>query len=131
MNADSISIISVQENDFDDISKENARKTGNRTDPLNVPARSANGISVTKEHFVTYKVENGEKPENSFGSKDTCKALALLFLTIVVTLVFNIPWTLIPRTNSIIYQNHWFEMALFTPIYWILVTGTDMLNLTI
>ena len=51
MNADSISIISVQENDFDDETKENARKTGNRIDLLDVSSRSANGISGATEPF--------------------------------------------------------------------------------
>ena len=59
------------------------------------------------------------------------KIAAFAILIILVSILFVIPWTTIPRTNSIIYQAYWLELLLPAASISILDAGYDLLDLTI
>ena len=74
---------------------------------------------------------NKKREENELTSKDAL-VLCLLVLGIVAfSVVFTVPWTAIPRTNSIIFQSSWFEVLLPTASIVILTAGNVFLDLTI
>ena len=53
--------------------------------------------------------EEDKKEENMFSVNDVFKALGhSIFGIIGFCVLFAVPWTTIPRTNSIIYQSHLF-----------------------
>ena len=63
--------------------------------------------------------------------KYACKSLVILIFGVIgISVLFNIPWTTIPRTNSIIYQSHWMEMLFPAAINTLLVAGVRFLQLT-
>ena len=54
-----------------------------------------------------------EKNNGEFTLTNIFEALGILgFGVIGFSLLFTIPWTSIPRTDSIIYQSHWMEVLL-------------------
>ena len=63
------------------------------------------------------------------------KSIAKIFVfsisTAAVSIIFVLPWTTIPRTNSIIYQSSWMEVFLPTLSNLIIGSGTDLLNLSV
>ena len=63
--------------------------------------------------------------------KHICKAIGIsVFGIIAVCMLFCIPWTIIPRTNSIIYQTYWMEIMLPTvSTLGVLFAAQQMLNL--
>ena len=90
-------------------------------------------ISITDEHN-NGEIRNKTKPENgiTFESKHGLIMDGFYIIAIIAfCLLFTIPWTTIPRTNSIIYQSYWMEVNLPGTTNFMLVAATDLLNLTI
>ena len=74
--------------------------------------------------------EEDKKEENMFSVNDVFKALGYsIFGIIGFCVLFAVPWTTIPRTNSIIYQSHWWEVLLPTSTACILSTGSILCDL--
>ena len=88
------------------------------TKVISVITREEETISTEKEDVKRYV-------------KEICRAIGIsVFGIIGFCLLFVMPWTTIPRTNSIIYQAYWMEAML--PLLTIHVLGalTDILNLS-
>ena len=94
----------------------------------------SNSISVVSIHSMpcnedtekaTEKQENGEPPIGA------CKMLFLLLGTVALSVVFVVPFTIIPRKNSIVYQANWMEICLPLVFFWISTASADMLNLKV
>ena len=97
---------------------------------------SSGEISVINLREITSGegVEEGNKRENENGlaPKHVCKVLCSSSLGIIsYCIIFIIPWTTIPRTNSIIYQSHWMEVILPVTSVSVAVVGTIHLQLVI
>ena len=89
-------------------------------------------ISVisNKEITLAETNENNKKKESKFSLKDLFETLGISAFGIIgFTCFFTIPWTLIPRTDSIIYQSHWMEVLLPWATTLLLITGTQVLEL--
>ena len=67
--------------------------------------------------------------DNGFDIKDILKACLSALAIIVFCILFAIPWTTIPRTNSIIHQSHWWEVFLAVSTSFILSAGSILLDL--
>ena len=52
-----------------------------------------------------------------------------IFGIISFSVLFAIPWTIIPRTNSIVYQKYWIEILLPCTTVHMLIAGVEYLNL--
>ena len=91
--------------------------------------------SVISVHDVRTREEKLENVENEEEQESACKRISKIaasaMLTICVSVFFVIPWTTIPRTNSIIYQAYLLELLLATASIWILDAGSDLLDLAI
>lgn len=93
----------------------------------------SNDISVISIQNINNEEEEHENGNENrkYGLKDITKASGLSVLGIIVfSLLFSIPWTIIPRTNSIIYQAYWMELLFPTLTNQLLVIGSTLLNLT-
>ena len=100
MGSDKISVISVQEMDGDEELEENSQ-------------------------------EEVEKNDRKFTLQNMFEALGTSGFGIIgFSLLFIVPWTSIPRTDSIIYQSHWMEVLLPTASFQLLTSGRQVLNLT-
>ena len=87
-------------------------------------------ITIPNINDEEEKLENGNE-NGKFGLKDITKAIGLSVLGIIgFSLLFSIPWTIIARTNSIIYQAYWIELLFPTVTNQLLVIGSTLLNLT-
>ena len=62
---------------------------------------------------------------------DITKAVAFSIGIILACVVIAIPWTIIPRTNSIIYQSWWIEALFPFAITCMLYAASDMINLVV
>ena len=90
-------------------------------------------ISITDKHN-NGEIRNKTKPENgiTFESKHGLIMDGFYIIAIIAfCLLFTIPWTTIPRTNSIIYQSYWMEVSLPVTTNCMLFAAVDLLNLTI
>ena len=90
-------------------------------------------ISVINVDGITREEEaiSMEKEDVKRYVKEICRVIGIsVFGIIGFCLLFVMPWTTIPRTNSIIYQAYWMEAML--PLLTIHVLGalTDILNLS-
>ena len=91
-------------------------------------------VSVINIQRITDQVEkqDSSKESGKFWLKDIIKAIGhSVFGIIVFSLLFSTPWTLIPRTNSIIYQDNWMELLFPMATFQLLLIGTNLLNLTV
>ena len=90
-------------------------------------------ISVISIQDITDN-ENEKAKRNEddvLGLKHVIKAIGLsVFGIIGFSLLFSVPWTTIPRTNSIIFQTYWMESLFLLAIYQLLTVGATVLNLT-
>ena len=86
-------------------------------------------IRVQEKAFDDEKEENRNN-DSTFGVKDIIKAIGIsVFGIIGFSLVFCIPWTTIPRTNSIIYQSYWMEYLWPQATNCFLIAGSHMMKL--
>ena len=97
------------------------------------PKMNSSTISVISlQDIISFK----EKEEvNNQDKKSTLKILfsALgisIFGIIGCCTLFCIPWTIIPRTNSIIYQSYWMEIVLPVATTHVVTATLQICNLT-
>ena len=92
-------------------------------------------ISVISAHSVNCRdkaILNQKKIETEFSIKNIFIDLFIKTCgIIVVCTLFVIPWTLIRRTDTIIYQDYWIEPSLPAVVNWMIRVGSDLLNLMI
>ena len=80
---------------------------------------------------VESATENKMKDDIQWPLKDVCKALSIrVFGIIAFSVLFSMPWTTIPRSNSIIYQSHWIEILLPCATVSLLLTASIFFELT-
>ena len=94
----------------------------------------ADEISVISVQDINNDEETEETKEmsNKLNLEDLWKALCISIFGIVgISVLFAIPWTTIPRTDSIIYQSHWMEVLLPSVSNVILNNGIRILRLSI
>ena len=94
---------------------------------------------MNSEEISITTVQNISEEEGKTGSintesnnvlKDVCTAICIsVFGIIAFCALFCIPWTIIPRTNSIIYQTYWMEAMLPMASNILLMAGAYNLNL--
>ena len=122
MTADSIEVIQLPEEKDIAITKE---------DVSNELEDSVSIISINTISCKEEPEESDSRQENIGLLKDVCKIIAFSIGIIALCLVFVVPWTSIPRTNSIFYQSYWMESCLPNSSNIIVLAGADLLNLTI
>ena len=91
-------------------------------------------VSVISSHDINNDEGTEETKEMSskLNLQNLWKALGISIFGIVGTSVFfAIPWTTIPRTDSIIYQSHWMEVLLPYAFNFMLLTGQQLLQLSL
>ena len=77
------------------------------------------------------ETEETKKISTKLNLQQIVKALCISIFGIVgISVLFAIPWTTIPRTDSIIYQSHWMEVLLPSVANDMLHTGTGILRLS-
>ena len=77
-------------------------------------------ISVISLEEVDYdeEKERNAKIHSKSMQKNLLKAICIsLFGIIAVSIIFAVPWTSIPRTDSIIYQSHWLDTNHLSDLY--------------
>ena len=91
-------------------------------------------ISVISLPEISSNEESEEDKDpkvNNLCKNDTSRWNMLqIFTVLVVCIVFASPQTMIPRTNSIFYQTHWFEFNIVMAGLLLLRAGNDNLNIT-
>ena len=122
MTANSIEVIQLPEEKDIAITKEDVSKE---------PEDSVSIISINTISCKEEPEESDSRQEYIGLLKDVCKIIAFSIGVIAICLVFFVPWTSIPRTNSIVYQSYWMESCLPNSSNIILIAGADLLNLTI
>ena len=76
--------------------------------------------------------DGNNKEQNELSLRDVCKGLFVSITgTIAFCALFSIPWTTIPRTNSMIYQSHWMMILLPIASNTLLTAGNLLLDLII
>ena len=93
---------------------------------------SSDKISIASIQNKSEEEEKNESTntESNNSLKDVCTAICIsIFGIIAFSTLFCIPWTIIPRTNSIIYQTHWMEAILPIVSNYLLTAGSETLNL--
>ena len=61
---------------------------------------------------------------------DIGKSFGISFGIIAFSVVFSLFWTIVPRTNTIIFQSYWMEPLIPTTSIYFLLAAFDFLNLT-
>ena len=76
--------------------------------------------------------ENEERKGNNVNHKKGLIIHGLFALAIIAFCsLFVVPWTIIPRTNSIVYKSYWMEVNLPIASFFLLMAGNDVLNLAL
>ena len=98
----------------------------------NMNPQNAASILSVNDTPINDKIETDSKHKaNESAPKIIAKIFVFSISTVAVSIIFVLPWTTIPRTNSIIYQSSWMEVFLPTLSNLIIGSGTDLLNLTV
>lgn len=131
METDSISIISDFDVSSNDIDKEsNQINETNMAIEHSISACSDRGEPNNDE---TNQIVPVEKDEGSL--KNISKIFVFGIAIVGLTVLFVIPWTSIPRENTIIYPHFYWTLTanilLLGSITWLLTAAADLLNLTI
>ena len=96
---------------------------------------TVNAISVISAHDMHCKDKVIQKrigTETEFSTKVIFVELFIkTFGIILVCTLFIIPWTLIRRKDTIIYQDYWMEPSLPAVVNWMIRAGADLMNLMI
>ena len=91
-----------------------------------------NAISVISAHNIHCKdkvIQNRKGTATEFSTKVIFIELFIkTFGIILVCTLFVIPWTLIRRKDTIIYQEYWMEPSLPAVVNWMIRAGSDLLN---
>ena len=86
-------------------------------------------ISI-KENTSDVETKEARKNDNKLALNVLFEALGISAFGIIgFSLLFIVPWTTVPRTDSIIYQSHWMEVLLPWATTLLLLTGTQVLEL--
>ena len=89
-------------------------------------------ISVISVQEISCEGKEQDENDQNKSYVNVPKTLVVSILGIITTsIIFLIPWTIIPRSNSIVYQSHWMEINLPLLANWILIAGVDILNLMV
>ena len=88
-------------------------------------------ISLSSQKNMNQNQKNVINEDNETFFKCICKIAIFMIGTVGLSVFAVVPWTTIPRTNSIIFQSSWMEILL--PSAWgcILYAGCELLHLTI
>ena len=92
---------------------------------------STDSISIISVHSFSSNKENHQEKKCYSKLKDICRAFVFSIGIIAACVLCAIPWTTIPRTDSILYQSMWMEIILPASSFWFLSAGSEFLNLTI
>lgn len=93
---------------------------------------SPDSISVISVHEIYCENKEHEKKDQYKSCVNVFKTLVVSILGIIMTsTIFVIPWTIIPRSNSIVYQSYWMEVNLPLLTNWIVIAGVEILNLMV
>ena len=131
MNADSTSLIKICNMDSEEHKEEMKEKQNEQAsqDGSDIQEGSISVASVKK----TFCHESNEALETMqhlhLSAKQICKMLLWFFGVVVACVVMVVPWTIIPRTNSIFYQSYWLEICAPYATIWLLFAGSDVMNL--
>ena len=131
MSAGVVAVIRVPNISGEDEREESNERQGNE---IALAQMRADAIAVIIVHDSPCgdnpQVRNEEK-ENNLSPKEVSKGLCVSFFGIIaVSVIFAVPWTTIPRTDSIIYQSHWMEEILPSATLCIMWAGCWLLELT-
>ena len=94
----------------------------------------SDGVSVINVQTLNGNEETEEELKNDtkLTIKDVGKALGIsLFGIIAFSVIFAMPWTTIPRTDSIAYQSYWMETLLPVTVNRFLSAGLILFQLAI
>ena len=92
----------------------------------------SDSVSVINVETLNGNEETEEESTNDSKSaiKYVVKALCIsLFGIITFSVIFAMPWTIIPRTDSIIYQSYWMEILLPLAVNRLLSAGRTVIQL--
>ena len=123
MAADSISVISLHDA-YCQEENEVGKKNSSSKDTESI--KSLQTVSYWDNEQGNVGALKLETTLNSIG-----KIIAFAIATIALSILPLIPWTTIPRTNSIIYQSSWMEVLAPTTTYCFLAAAAHLLCLTI
>ena len=80
--------------------------------------------------MVMRNLKKSSTNDSKSAIKDVVKALGIsLFGIIAFSVIFAMPWTTIPRTDSIVYQSYWMEILLPVAVNRLLSTGRTIIQL--
>ena len=92
---------------------------------------TSNNIFIINIRTFDDDTKTEEKNNIQFSLKYVCKTFFVwIFGTIALSVVFAVPWTTIPRTNSIIYQSHWIEAIAPSTAALLLVAAANFYELS-
>ena len=104
----------------------------NAVNARHIPSVYTISIIRVKDESSTTETSRNEVSKDDGNALRSIYKIALITLgTITLSSLSVVPWTMIPRTNSIIFQSSWMELMLPFACISILYAATDMLNLTI
>ena len=126
MAPDSIPVISTLDKCINDQKEEKNQVKPDVTTTDNISVIHLNEESNNEDDREIVVTETVKSAYMIFG-----KLLGFTIAIVALTVLFVVPLTTIPRTNSIIHQSHWLEMLLPFLSIWILEAGADQLNLAV
>ena len=88
-------------------------------------SRSHRDISSNKSHEEKRKI----KEEIHCGNETSVWNMCHLFSVLTICVLFLAPFTLIPRSNSIYYQSHWYRFNFCALVFLFLFAVNDVLNM--
>ena len=81
----------------------------------NMTSQNAASSTSVNDTPINDKIKTDSKhKQNESVQKSIAKIFVFSISTAAVSIIFVLPWTTIPRTNSIIYQSSWMEVFLPT-----------------
>ena len=98
---------------------------------MNVDAISIISLDeVNNEEAAGNIQEENVKNSHNNSKKHSWKIVFMsIFAVIFTSILFAVPWTLVPRNNSIIYQSSWYEALIPSSTFLLLYAGNEVLKL--
>ena len=124
-------VVDVSRSDDNQIKVEqtNSRTTTFHGDKNNEILDKSIFIIDTRDVSCDEHINQQYSQSERFSTKDAFKFLSLSVGIIGLCVLFIIPWTTIPRTDSIVYQSHWAEIILPSATSYALTAAADLQNL--
>ena len=92
---------------------------------------TSDAVSIISVKRINDEIETEDKNNIQFSLKSVFLTFFVwIFGTIALSVVFAMPWTTIPRTNSIIYQSHWIEAIIPSTAALLLVAASNFYQVT-